>query len=125
MLEFCRVDGIAEVVAGTVGDVGDKVHIGTLWTAEQTVDGVDEHLDDVDVLPLVEAAYVVRLGHLTVVENGVDGTCVILDVEPVAHVLALAVNGQRLAVADVIDEEAIKSDWDELDEFFYRLVCGE
>ena len=92
-------------MAGAVGDVGDEIHVLSLLAAQQTVYGVDEHADDVDVLPLVEAADVVGVGRLALVEDEVDGACVVLDVEPVAHVLALAVDGQRLAVADVVDEE--------------------
>ena len=38
-------------------------------------------------------------------EDEVDGTGVVLDEEPVAHVLALAIDGQRLAMADVVDEQ--------------------
>ncbi len=82
--------------------------------AEQTVYGADDHLDEVDVLPLVEAADVVGLGHAASVEDQVDGAGVVFDEEPVAHVLALAVDGQRLAVADIVDEQR--------DELFGELV---
>ena len=39
------------------------------------------------------------------VEDSVDGAGVVFDVEPVAHVFALTVNGERLAMAYVVDEE--------------------
>ena len=104
-LEFAAIDGIAQVVAGAVGDVGDEVEVGSLGAPQQTVHGLDEHLDDVDVLPLVEASDVVRLGDLSLVEDEVDGAGVVNDVEPVAHVLALAVDGQRLAVAYIVDKQ--------------------
>ena len=92
-------------MSGTVGHEGDEVHILTFLAAEQTIHGLDHHLDDVDVLPLVEATDVIRVSDLTLVENHVDGTGMVLDVEPVAHVLTLAIDGQRLAVADIIDEQ--------------------
>ena len=60
-LEFGGVDGVALIVAGTVGDKGDKVQVSALWAAEQTVCGLDEQLNQVDILPLVEAAYIVSL----------------------------------------------------------------
>ena len=104
-LEFGGVDGVAKVVAGAVGDVGDEVHVLALLTAEKAVDGVDDDLDDVDVLPFVEAADVVCLGNPAVVEDHVDGAGMVLDVQPVTDVLPLAVDGKRLAVADVVDEK--------------------
>ena len=92
-------------MAGTVSDVGYKVKVSTIGPPKQTVNGLDENLDYVYVLPFVEAAYVVGLGYAAAVEDGVYGTCVIFDIEPVAHVFALAVDRQRLAVADVVDEQ--------------------
>ena len=104
-LQLARVDGIAHVVALAVGHVGNQVHVLAFLPAQQTVNGPDDHPDDVDVLPLVEAADVVGVGNLPLVENQVDGTGVVLHVQPVAHVLALAVHGQGLAVTDVVDEQ--------------------
>ena len=104
-MQLARVDGIAQVMSFAVGDVSYQVHVLTLLAAKQTVYGVYQHLDDVDVLPLVETAYVVGVGNLALVEYQVDGACVILNVEPVAHVLSLAVDRQRLAMTYVVDEQ--------------------
>ena len=101
-------------MAEAVGDVGDEVEVLSLAAPEQTVDGVDYHADDVDVLPLVEAADVVGLGHLALVEYEVNRTGVVFDEEPVANVLALAVYGQRLAVTYVVDKQG--------NQFFGELV---
>ena len=92
-------------MTGTVGDKGDEVQVLALLASQQAVDGLDDDLDDVDVLPLVEAADIISLGNLTLMEDEVDGTGVVLHVEPVAHVLSLAVDRQRLTVADVVDKE--------------------
>ena len=46
------------------------------------------------------------LGYL--VEDKIDSTCMILDIEPVTHILALAIDRKRLAVTDVIDKERNK-----------------
>ena len=92
-------------MARTVYYVGNQIQILALRAAQQTIDRLDDDLDQIDVFPLVESADVVGLGHFATMENQVDGPCVVLDVEPIADVLAFAVDGQRLAVADVVDEQ--------------------
>ena len=92
-------------MAQAVSDVGDEVHVLAFRAAEEPVNSLDDDLDDVDVLPFVEPADIVRFSNLSVMENHVDGAGVIFHEEPVAHVLALAVDRQRLLVTDVVDEE--------------------
>jgi len=92
-------------VAQAVGHIGDKVHVLAFGAAEEPVDRLDDDLDDVDVLPFVEPADIVRLGNLPVMENHVDSAGVVFHEEPVAHVLALAVNREGLLVTDVVDEK--------------------
>ena len=104
-MQLARVDGIAQVVAFAVGDIGYQIQVLPLLAAKQTVYSVDHHLDDVDVLPFIETAYVIGVGNLALVEYQVDGARVILNVEPIAHVLSFAVDGQRLAMSYVVDEQ--------------------
>ena len=104
-LQLRRINRIAQIVSGTVGHIGDQIHVLSFLTPQQTIHRVDHDLDDVDILPLVETADVVCLGNLSLVENQVDGTRVILHIEPVAHVLAFAVYRKRLTMADVVNKE--------------------
>ena len=92
-------------MAKAVSDVGYKLQGVTLRVAQDAVYGLDHNLDKVDVLPLVETTNVVGLSNLALVEDEVDSTCVVLDIEPVADVLALAIYGQWLTVAYVVDKE--------------------
>ena len=104
-------------MTGTVRDIGDEVHVGIgfngftgfrsfkFHSAKGFIYGLDKDLDDVDVLPLIETADIVCLGYLAVMEDGVDGTGMVLDIEPVADIFAPTIDGQGLAVADVIDEQ--------------------
>ena len=92
-------------MTGSVGDEGDQIHILVLLAPQQTVDSLNQYLDDIDILPLVEAADVIGLASLSLMEDKIDGTCMILDIEPVAHVLTLTIDRQRLTVADIIDKE--------------------
>ena len=98
----------------SVGDIGDEIHILAFLSSEQTIDGINHHLDDVDVLPLVESSDVVCLCHLTLMEDEVDGSGVIYHIQPVAHILALAIYRQRFAMADIVDEQR--------DEFLGELI---
>ena len=91
-VQFRSVYRIAKVVARAVRDVGDEAVRIALRIAQDTVHGLDDDLDKVDVLPLVETAYVVSLGHLAPVEDEVDRPRVVLHIQPVANVLALAVH---------------------------------
>ena len=104
-LKFTRVDGVTGIMAEAVGNVGDEVEVFTFFATKEPVNGIDDYLDDVDVLPLVEAADVVGFGYLAIVEDEVDGTGVIFYKEPVAHVLSFAIDRQGFAVADIVDEE--------------------
>ena len=104
-LKFARVDGITGIMAEAVGDVGDEVEVFAFLASEESVNGIFHYLDDVDVLPLVEAANVVGFGYFALMEDKVDGTGMVFYKEPVAHVFALAIDWQWLAMADVVDEE--------------------
>ena len=90
---------------GSVGDVGDEVDVFAFLAPELPVNGSDDDPDDVDVFPLVEATYVVGFGYFAFMEDEVDGAGVVFDVEPVAYVLAFTVDGERLAMAYVVDEK--------------------
>ena len=92
-LQLRAVDGVAEVVAGTVGDVGDEVEVFAFLATEETVHRVDEHVDNVNVFPFVETTDVVGLGHFALMEDEVDGACVVFHIEPIAHIFAFAVDG--------------------------------
>lgn len=90
---LCGVDSIAHVVTLAVGDMGDEA----LRLAERLAD----YLYDVDVLHLVVTADVVHLADSTLVDDQIDSTAVILNVQPVADIQTLAVNGERLVVQRV------------------------
>ena len=96
-VDLRRVDGVAAVVALAVGDVLDEV----FGLAELLEDG----LDDVDVGALIVAADVVDLADASLLQDEVDGTAVVLDIEPVADVLAVAVDRQLLVGQRVDDHQ--------------------
>ena len=80
----------------SVGYIADEIHILAFLTAEQSMKSLDYHLDDIDVLPLIETADVIGLSNLTLGENHIDGTGMIYYIQPVAHVLTLPYTGNGL-----------------------------
>ena len=104
-LQLGAVYGVTQVMAGTVCHVCNQIHIGTLGSAKQTVNGIYLNLYDVNVFPLIESAYIVGLGHLALMEDQVYGTRMVHHIQPVTHVLTLAVYGQRFAVTYIINKQ--------------------
>ena len=94
-LELRAVDGVAAVVAGAVGDPVEVLGVAP--------HGREDHAQDRDVVPLAVGADEVGLPHLSLGEDVPDGRAVVLGVDPVADVLAAAVELGAHAVDDVGD----------------------
>ena len=92
-------------MSGTVCDIRYQSQRMALRIAEQPVYGFYYNLYQIYVLPFVEAAYVVGVGCLPLVEYQVYRTGVVLHIEPVAHILPLAVDREGLAPAYVVYEK--------------------
>ena len=114
-LEFRAVDRVATVVAGAVSDVGDLGGVGFAVGArgffvEEGADGVN----DFDVRFFIQAPDVIGFAEATFLKDEPDGGGVVLDVEPVADLHAVAVHRQGLACQCVDDHQG--------DEFFRKMV---
>ena len=94
-LELGGVDGVAAVVAGAVGDPVEV--LGVLSH------GLEDHAQDGDVVPLAVRPDEVGLPHAALGEDVPHGRGVVLGVDPVADVLAAAVELGAHAVDDVGD----------------------
>ena len=94
-LELGAVDGVAAVVAGAVGDPVEVLGVAA--------HGLEDHAQDGDVVLLAVSSDEVGLPHLALREDVPDGRGVVLGVDPVADVLAAAVELGADAVDDVGD----------------------
>ena len=104
VVNFGGVDGIAHVVALAVRDVDDEaLRLAQLLTDE---------LYNVDVPHLVVAAHVVHLAHAALADNEVDGPAVVLYIQPVPDVQALAVHRQGLVRQGVGDHQRDQLLWE-------------
>ena len=94
-LELGRVDGVAPVVAGAVGDPVEVLGVAS--------HGLQDHAQHGDVVPLAVGADEVGLPRAALREDVPDRGAVVLGVDPVADVLAAAVELGADAVDDVGD----------------------
>ena len=94
-LQLRTVDGVAAVVAGAVGDPVEVLGVAA--------HGREDHAQDRDVVLLAICADEVGLPHAALGEDVPDGRGVVLGVDPVADVLAAAVELGAHAVDDVGD----------------------
>ena len=107
-------------MAFAVSDVSDEIHVLTLFATKQTVGGLDKEFHNVDVLPLIEATDIVSVSNGTFMEDKVDGSCMILHIQPVTDIEALTINGKWLAMTDVVDEQRYQL----LGELIRTIVVG-
>lgn len=94
-LELRAVDGVAAVVAGAVGDPVEVLGVAA--------HRLQDHAQDGDVVPFAISSDEVGLPHAALGEDVPDGRGVVLGVDPVADVLAAAVELGTDAVDDVRD----------------------
>ena len=94
-LELGGVDGVAAVVAGAVGDPVEVLGVAP--------HGREDHAQDGDVVPLAVGSDEVGLPHAALGQDVPDGAGVVLGVDPVADVLAAAVELGAHTVDDVGD----------------------
>ena len=95
---LARIDGEAAVVAGAVGHIGD---LFLVWLAigertqlvKQRADGVH----NIQIGLLLPATDVVDFTQAARLEHASDGAAVVLDIQPVANSLAVAIDRQRFA----------------------------
>src|SRR5690606_1761292 len=105
-LDLARVDRVAAVVSGPVLHERDELVVARATRARtQLVEDPADRADDLEVRLLVPPADVVRLAGLPRLEHAHERAAVVLDVEPVAHLLAIAVHRQRLPRERVEDHE--------------------
>ena len=91
LLYLCSINGITPVVTRTICDEANKA--GELvygLASEGREDGTDE-MDDVEILQSIPAPDVVCLPHAPTAQDKVETSTVILDIQPVADVGAVAI----------------------------------
>ena len=124
-LNLCRIDGVTRVMTETVSDMLDervvdltdiKVAVGildlllqhlaqVLVGSHHVVNCLDGKLHNVDVLHLVVPSDIINLTGSALTHNQIYGFAVVFDVKPVTHIESLTIDGQFLAVQNIIDDQ--------------------
>ena len=95
-------------MAETVCDIRNQLKTVSFRIFQDSIDSLYHDLDQVYILPLVETSDIIGLGYLSLMENHINRTGMVLDIQPVAHILALAIYRKRLTITYVIDEQRDK-----------------
>lgn len=103
-------DCVAEVVSWSILDEGNELFITMPRPRAQFVEERADCSDDLEVCLFVVSAHVVALARAAFMKDEVDRAAMIAHPEPVAHVLARSVDGDRFvrqALADHRGDELL------------------
>ena len=92
--DLAGINRIAPVVPRTVGDMRDQFS-PRLFAGPKAIDDVANLLDDGDILHRCATTDIVGFTYAPVFEDQRQRLDVILDVKPIAHLPAIAINRQR------------------------------
>ena len=112
-LDLGRVDGIAAIMAGSVLNKSNQSTGVASECWPELVDDVANQLDNTDIGPLVVSTDVVRIAVCASGDDLPEGFAVVGHIEPIAHVHAVAINRDGLAIQDLL--------YDDRDEFLGEL----
>src|SRR4029079_17517248 len=96
-LDLRGIDRVAAIMTRPVGDEGNQLLPGALARRRIVVEQPAYLAHDIDIPALLAAADIVSLAGDTSLDDQGQRASVILDIEPIAHILAIAVDWQRLS----------------------------
>ena len=110
------IDGIPLIVARAVRDIGDLIAVGlAIRSRREIIEHRTQGVDDLKVGFFIPAADVVGFPHASRFQYAADGGAMVLYIEPIADLLAIAVNRQRFPRQGIVDDE-----WNQL----FREMMG-
>ena len=104
-LNLARIHRVSPIVPRPILHICDEffARISLAW--RHLIDQIADRLNDFDVGLLVPAPNVVGIAGSSLAQHSGDGVAMILHVEPVANVLAVAVHWQWLAVSRIQNDQ--------------------
>lgn len=115
VLQFRAVDGVAPVVPRSVVDKGNEIPVripAFTWT--QLIEDITDRVYHLNILFLTPPSNVVGLTYVAVFQDPKQRPYMIVYVQPVAHIFAVAINRNRVLIKGIEDHDR--------NEFFGVLV---
>ena len=97
IVNLCRFNCITHIVSLAVGYISNQAFRFAKLLADD--------LNDVDVLHLVVSTNVVNLTNASLVDNQIDCTAVILNIQPVTNILSIAIYREFLTLKCIVDDQ--------------------
>ena len=117
-LDFVRSDGISAVMPFSVLHIGDQIfghqRFSRVIVCKHLLQRFYNNFNNLNILFLVMSAHIIGFKKPALFLYHVDSFGVILHVQPVTHIFAVAVYGQLLSVKGIVDDQG--------NELFRKLV---
>src|SRR5690606_31618927 len=97
------IDCITEVMSGTILHEGDELFGCACWTVKLLIHLLTQFLDEIDILPLIESSDIVCFSIPSLMKDKVYRFGMINDVQPVPCIFAIAIDGKRLVVQNIVN----------------------
>ena len=104
VFDFLRVNAIPPVVAKPICHIADECFIDGVVRKALVQLGNDGFYNK-NVRPLVMAAHIVHLAHTALFRHHINGLAVVLYIQPIAHVHAIAVHRQAFVVLYIVNHQ--------------------
>lgn len=95
-VELAAIDGIAEIMTGTVSHKSDEIGIRSLYGGTHIIKDRANAVHNLKVGPFGIAADIIGLPHPAVLEYSLNGVAVIFDMQPVTDIGSRPVHRQGL-----------------------------
>ncbi len=114
-LDFGTIDGVAQIMAGTVGNIGDERAMGAdIGVGRELVHQVANGVNHVNIAAFIDPADIIAFAEPALFHHQQQSLGVIIDEQPVANIRALAIDRQRVAFQGVEDHQR--------DQFFREMI---
>ena len=108
-LDLIRRNGISAVMALAVLHIGNQIsgnqRPSRIVLSQHFLEGIYDNLNDLYILLFIMSADIVCFKKPALLLYHIDGLCMILHVQPVAHILAVSVYGQLSSMKRIVDNQ--------------------
>ena len=101
----------------------NEIHIFSFFTSEQSVNGFNHHLDNIDILPLVKSSDIIGISYFSFMEDQINSFCMIFHEEPIAYIFTFSIYGQWFAMTYIVNKQRNQLLRELIGSVVIRTVC--